>query len=248
MNLNATSERLYFMLLAFLTREIPFLLYLLASYIYAAFPSVFDQYRIQKAKDPPQELINKALRQALFDHTIMQIPLLWFSYDLFLYIGCPQLNDPFPSIQTAFLHFAIFIVLCDTLTYWAHRALHHPALYARFHKQHHEFIVSHTVTSSYFSPLDDFLTGVIPTLCGPLLLRSHVGIVFLWIALRICETSESHSGYALPFSIFYLGRPADWHDYHHSHNIGNFAPFFTFWDVVCGTDVSYRNYKRKKMF
>ncbi len=27
----------------------------------------------------------------------------------------------------------------DTTFYWSHRALHHPALYKHFHKQHHEY-------------------------------------------------------------------------------------------------------------
>ena len=36
------------------------------------------------------------------------------------------------------------------------------------------------------------------------------------------------------------------HDFHHSHNVGNFGGFFTFWDRVCGTDAAYRRFLEKK--
>ena len=36
------------------------------------------------------------------------------------------------------------------------------------------------------------------------------------------------------------------HDYHHSHNVGNYGAFNPFWDWLMGTDASWRNYMKKK--
>ena len=36
------------------------------------------------------------------------------------------------------------------------------------------------------------------------------------------------------------------HDFHHSHNSGNYGGFFRFWDWACGTDAAYRRHLRAK--
>lgn len=36
------------------------------------------------------------------------------------------------------------------------------------------------------------------------------------------------------------------HDYHHSHNVGNFGSFFVFWDWLCGTDQAYLAWRSRK--
>jgi len=38
----------------------------------------------------------------------------------------------------------------------------------------------------------------------------------------------------------------DRHDFHHSHNVGNFGSFFIFWDWICGTDYKYRAWIESK--
>ena len=34
------------------------------------------------------------------------------------------------------------------------------------------------------------------------------------------------------------------HDFHHSHNSGNYGGFFMFWDWACGTDAAYKRHLR----
>ncbi len=36
------------------------------------------------------------------------------------------------------------------------------------------------------------------------------------------------------------------HDFHHSHNIGNFGSFFVFWDWMMGTDQAFNQWKIKE--
>jgi len=81
------------------------------------------------------------------------------------------------------------------------------------------------------------------------------------------ETVDAHSGYTLPWSPFryipgFLGSRtltplclalsppnnqiltrtiSEGHDWHHSHNRGNFG-ILSFWDWICGTDREYRDW------
>lgn len=59
---------------------------------------------------------------------------------------------------------------------------------------------------------------------------------------------DGHCGYGFSWSIFRLlpfSGSAQGHDFHHSHNKGNFASFFTWWDWAMGTDVAFRAHKAK---
>lgn len=146
-----------------MARGLPLLIYVCTYHFMSSSSSsisnTFAHYRFQGNTKPPRSLVEKAAKQALFDQLIMQRPLLWFSYDLFTWIGAPSLTSSLPSLTTVLLHFVFFLFSCDTLTYWAHRLLHHPKLYATFHKQHHEFHANHPLASAYFHFVDDLLTG-----------------------------------------------------------------------------------------
>ena len=64
------------------------------------------------------------------------------------------------------------------------------------------------------------------------------------------QLEDGHSGLLLPFSpwsVAALGLDcARAHDFHHSHNSGNYGGFFMFWDWACGTDAAYKRHLRAK--
>jgi len=71
--------------------------------------------------------------------------------------------------------------------------------------------------------------------------------------MRISQTMEGHSGYDFPLPIsVLLGNPfslmpvmgtcAAYHDFHHSHNTGNYCSFFTVWDSVFDNNADYYAY------
>lgn len=87
---------------------------------------------------------------------------------------------------------------------------------------------------------------------GAILLRSHVWTFWIWLVIRTLEGVDGHCGYDFwfsPFRYFPFRPGANVHDFHHSHNVGNYGSFFTFWDTLCGTDLCYKDYeaKRKKV-
>lgn len=61
---------------------------------------------------------------------------------------------------------------------------------------------------------------------------------------------SSCSGYEFPWSPYRLlpfASSATSHEWHHSHNVGNFGSFFRWWDAAFGTDVAFRRWEEKQM-
>lgn len=64
-----------------------------------------------------------------------------------------------------------FCMVCeDTCFYWGHRLLHHPKLYSKIHKKHHEFYSTVSFAAEYAHPLEFCLTNVLPSFVGMKLL------------------------------------------------------------------------------
>jgi sterol desaturase/sphingolipid hydroxylase (fatty acid hydroxylase superfamily) len=113
-------------------------------------------------------------------------------------------------------------------------------------------VLSHflsTVATNYshwFESLLNFFTVII----GPWLIgMRHPFELGLWFFLSLWESTVAHCGYALPFSIWSLPflRQAVHHDYHHSHNQGNFGVFVGLtWDRLFGTNASFNKNEAKE--
>ncbi|MCB9642200.1 MAG: sterol desaturase family protein [Myxococcales bacterium] len=211
---------------------------------------LFERYRIQKDQYPDPALLQKAHKVVQFNHAIAQWPAVTLYFFLYTATGMAFHSAQLPSWYIVILQVLCFMLVEDTLFYWAHRLFHHRALFRRFHRLHHDFRVSSAVASQYMHPLEFIATGIIPTFSGPLVLlllgwEVHILTFWIWLVLRILETVDGHSGYELPFwfphKLLY-GSGASVHDYHHAYNKGNFASFFHHWDKLCGT--SYQNPKK----
>jgi sterol desaturase/sphingolipid hydroxylase (fatty acid hydroxylase superfamily) len=67
----------------------------------------------------------------------------------------------------------------------------------------------------------------------------HITTAIAWLIFRILLTSDLHSGYMFPWDFYKLlpfTAPASYHDYHHTHNVGNYASSFMFIEALCGTN------------
>jgi len=195
-------------------------------------------------------LVIKALRTLIVDHFIV-FPLVGYYvlYPGFKYFGMPSIHDPIPNPLTIMIQFIFFLIGVDTTFYWSHRLLHHPLFYKHIHKKHHEFKQSVGIAAEYSHPIEGLLNFI--STVGPVIVSGcHLFTFVLFILIRIEETVESHSGYNFPFSVWSRIMPAlqggaDRHEFHHSHNKGNFG-MFAVWDYVCGTDQAYWEWKKKE--
>ena len=146
----------------------------------------------------------------------------------------------------------IFCMLIeDVAFYFSHRFLHHPRVYATFHKIHHENKVNWILASVHTHPFEYAIGNIYPMVLGPLLLwhRIHRASAFGWYFVRIFESLESHCGYSFPFSPFRLlpfQLDANYHFFHHENNVGNYSTFFTWWDTIFGTNAEFYKFKEVK--
>jgi len=146
----------------------------------------------------------------------------------------------------------IFFMLCeDFFFYWAHRTLHSPWLYPIVHKQHHEYNTPVSIAAEYVHPIESIIANMIPFSVGMHLLGSKVHYVtwMMWLIVRTFETTDGHCGYEFswsPFRLLPLSGSAKYHDFHHSHNLGNYGSFFTLWDTLMSTNNHYFKFLAKQ--
>lgn len=139
----------------------------------------------------------------------------------------------------------------DTLFYWTHRVLHLPMFYTRFHKKHHEYTDNVSIASEYAHPVENIFGNLLPSSIGIQLLgdRIHLVSALIWIFIRIAKTTDAHSGYEFPFSAFRLlpfALSAANHDFHHTHNVGNYGSFLVLWDTFMETNRDYLHHQDEK--
>lgn len=134
------------------------------------------------------------------------------------------------------------------------RLFHHPHLYKRFHKQHHEWTAPIGVVATYAHPLEHVVGGhfqslqgsepghlavtnpnicsfsllqlsnLLPVVIGPVILGSHISTTCMWYCVALISTTISHCGYHLPF----LPSP-EFHDFHHLRCVHLSIPLINFY-------------------
>ena len=127
---------------------------------------------------------------------------------------CPRCTCPPPRACAMCLHsqgdrFVPLCILCCCLGegqlmtallfleftfYWAHRLLHHPLLYARFHKQHHEYKGTIGFAAEYASVFEQLVATYVSTVLLPMVRGTHPLLWLLWLDFRLSQTYEAHSG------------------------------------------------------
>jgi sterol desaturase/sphingolipid hydroxylase (fatty acid hydroxylase superfamily) len=210
--------------------------------------AVEERWKIQQEAYPSPRLVKEVIWHVLLNHFVTSPLFAYFVIcPLFFFLDMP-IREPIPSLARILFEFLIFGVVNDFLFYWTHRMFHsNPWIYKTFHARHHRFITPISWAAEYASIPETILANLIPTLAGPFIMKSHLFTTTAWLLFAITETLDAHSGFRLPFSIWRLFDPIllgpDGHDWHHSHNRGNYG-LFKFWDWVCGTDIEYRKWLR----
>lgn len=100
-----------------------------------------------------------------------------------------------PSLTEFFLQLLVYFIVDDYGVYWIHRWLHCKWCYENIHKVHHEFTAPIALVAVY-AHWADILVMAIPSFIGPAMVPCHMITFWLWIIIRLLETTTTHSGYA----------------------------------------------------
>ena len=245
-----SNQRLFFTFAISLAHTVPVALHsLFLAGIEAA--NLFQDRVTQRGKNVDEALLKSSWIQFFLNHFVVMPFFIWLVYPwLNSYINISV--DTIPPFGIICRDIFICVLFEDALFYWTHRALHHPLLYKRFHKKHHEFKVlkGMSIASEYTHPIESLAGNIVAVIAGPIFTRCHMVTFLLWLVIRMLKTSDAHSGYDFkwsPFGIFLPLNPARRHDFHHETGLGSYGSFFVFWDFICGTDLDYIEHASKRI-
>lgn len=212
----------------------------------------FKKYKIQETKVPSKKEQWECLKSVLTSHFLVEVFPIWFFHPLCYKIGI-AFQVPFPSWTTIATQLAIFFVLEDSWHYWLHRGLHYGVFYKYIHKQHHRYAAPFGLAAEYAHPIEVMLLGFgtvgIPIVYCLITSNLHLFTIQLWVALRLFQAIDAHSGYEFPWSLhhilpFWAG--ADHHDEHHHYFIGSYSSSFRWWDFVLDTEAGPEAKKKRE--
>lgn len=201
----------------------------------------FRKYKIQSSRPPSFSEQWECTKSVLLSHFMVEALPIWTFHPVCDYLGI-QIDVPFPSLSTMATQIAVFFVFEDAWHYWMHRGLHHGPFYKYIHKQHHKYAAPFGLAAEYAHPVEVALLGVgtvgIPIFWVMATGNLHMFTVYVWVALRLFQAIDAHSGYEFPWSLhhflpFWAG--ADHHDDHHRYFLGNYASSFRWWDALLNT-------------
>ena len=135
----------------------------------------------------------------------------------------------------------LMIVAHDAYFYWAHRIVHDPRLFRRFHRRHH---LSHNPSpfTAYSFDLGEaaIMASFVPL--WVLIVPTPWPAVGWFVLHQIVRNTLGHAGYEL-MPARADGKPMlDWltttthHDLHHAQAGWNYGLYFTWWDRLMGTE------------
>ncbi|KAF9584158.1 C-4 sterol methyl oxidase [Lunasporangiospora selenospora] len=247
------DEAMVTLILLFVSHEVIYFGRCVPYWIADQIPAL-QKYKIQqKAIQNTAKNQWKVFRKVIISHFLFELPMIMGFHPIAVKFGMEISALPLPTLSKIIPQVFLFFVFEDFFHYWAHRALHYGSLYKHIHKVHHEWSAPFGLAAEYAHPLEILILGM-GTIGGPLIWcfftqDLHLVTILIWIALRLFQAVEAHSGYDFPWSThnwlpFWSG--AEHHDYHHMAFTNNFATSFRWWDHIFGTNKKYIAYKERK--
>jgi len=217
----------------------------------------FEKYKLSSKPWPwnkdnkKWKIMFKKTMRVILINALVVLPLMVTIEPFFAGVRYKKEIEELPS-SFELLWQLTFCMFCEDFTsYHTHKAIHHKWIYPYIHKLHHEYYMPVSISAEFAHPIEFIVSNMLPSVVGPKILgsRIHIFTVLIWTAFRTTETIEDHSGYEFSFSPYRFipfSGSASYHDFHHTHNIGNYASFFHIWDSLFGTNEAYFKHLKLK--
>lgn len=135
----------------------------------------------------------------------------------------------------------IILLLHETYYYWVHRWMHHPKVFRKVHKVHHDSLTPTPWTAFSFHPWEGLIEAlVLPAIL--IFLPVNIYILGFYLVFMTLSSVINHLDieiYPESFQKSRIGKEfigATHHHYHHAEFNTNFGLYFTFWDRLMGTE------------
>ncbi|XP_057376864.1 fatty acid hydroxylase domain-containing protein 2-like [Daphnia carinata] len=208
---------------------------------YFNWPKWLRKYKVQPGTNEPLDLYRlvETIKVVMINQWFISNPLFFISYYVKkLTNTMPDMYD-LPSAQRILIEFLIIMVIDEIALYYLHRVMHHPKLYARVHKKHHEWPAPIAIVFAYSTKTEYFL-NTIPVALGPMLINPHLVTLWIWYVFVHVRGLYNHTGYQLPWF-----PSAHHHDYHHMASNACYGRTLAI-DWLIGTDKGFRAYVARK--
>lgn len=156
-----------------------------------------------------------------------------------------------PDSMTLISTVMFMMIVEDFGFHMSHRLMHWRVIYPYIHKVHHQHITTVGIAAEYTHPIDFALGSLVPSGIAAMLLgnKLHMFTFLMFGVVRIGEGLDGHTGYEFswsPYRLIPFSTSARYHDFHHSHNVGNYSSFFILWDTLLGSNASFYLFHSKK--
>jgi plant 4alpha-monomethylsterol monooxygenase len=199
---------------------------------------VARRFQVAEGKAPAPELQKRAVIEVLGGQVLLFAITAFVLFPAWTWMG-GRAGAPLPSLFEIAWQLVACVLIQDTIFYWSHRALHVPKLFRAIHVKHHTFRHVRGQSSEYAHPVEA-IANLVAFMLPAILLGSHLLTFGIWVAIRVVETVEAHSGYAFT-------RLASRHAFHHLYAAkGCLGSFFGVWDRIMGTDRQWREWRKQQ--
>ncbi|MDT0688970.1 sterol desaturase family protein [Salegentibacter sp. F188] len=137
----------------------------------------------------------------------------------------------------------VILFIHETYYYWVHRWMHHPKIFRKVHKVHHDSLTPTPWTAFSFHPWESLLEALILPLIL-IFIPVHIFVLGTYLLLMTLSSVINHLDieiYPVSFQNSKFGKlfiGATHHHYHHEEFKTNYGLYFTFWDKWMKTESS----------
>lgn len=195
------------------------------------------KYKIQPDKVVTYAHIFDTLSNTFWNHVLLILPatiaqMIWTP---------PTILPPMAPTWFEFIWQQLAILIVFDFQYFVWHMSHHKVrfLYKHIHAIHHRYHAPFVWVTQYLHPWELLTVGFLIT-TNSWFFKCHPMTTWAYMLLSIIVSVEAHLGYDFPFCFnnimpFGMVGGAPKHDMHHLKPMTNFAPFFNFFDKICGT-------------